>query len=186
MGGLAVPRIRFGERVLREWAYGDAEVLREAAEDPYIPVITTVPREWSEEAGRAFVERQFRRAEDGTGYPFAIVDERGRTVGHVGVWIRDLDLGRVSIGYWVVASARGSGIAAAAVGTLAEWAGAHLGAARVELHIEPWNAGSVRTAEKAGFTCEGLLRSWGEVGGERRDMLMFARIVGSAARPAAS
>ncbi|GAB2831197.1 hypothetical protein GCM10022221_32550 [Actinocorallia aurea] len=69
--------------------------------------------------------------------------------------------------------------AAAAVEALTAWAWERLGAARVELYIEPWNSASVRTAEKAGFTREGLLRSWGEVGAERRDMLMFARIAPS-------
>jgi MFS family permease len=30
---------------------------------------------------------------------------------------------------------------------------------RIELYIEPWNAGSVKTAERAGYEREGLLRS---------------------------
>ena len=45
---------------------------------------------------------------------------------------------------------------------------------RVELHIEPWNAASVRTAERTGYACAGLLRSHREVGGERRDVLLYA------------
>jgi RimJ/RimL family protein N-acetyltransferase len=45
---------------------------------------------------------------------------------------------------------------------------------RLELHVEPWNTASIRTAEGAGYRREGLLRSWEAVGGERRDMLMFS------------
>ncbi|MEV0456377.1 hypothetical protein [Catellatospora methionotrophica] len=34
----------------------------------------------------------------------------------------------------------------------------------------------MRTAERAGFQREGLLRSWMELGGQRRDMLLYARV----------
>jgi hypothetical protein len=44
--------------------------------------------------------------------------------------------------------------------------------------VEPWNAGSIRVAEAAGFQPEGLLRSHQEIGGTRRDMLLYAMIRG--------
>lgn len=45
------------------------------------------------------------------------------------------------------------------------WALKDLGIARVELFIEPDNAASIRTAERAGFVREGLLRRWQMIGG---------------------
>jgi hypothetical protein len=42
--------------------------------------------------------------------------------------------------------------------------------------IEPWSTASLRTAEHAGFTREGLLRSWQRVGDQRRDMYMYALV----------
>lgn len=48
--------------------------------------------------------------------------------------------------------------------------------ARLQLFVEPWNVASIRTAERAGFEREGLLRSWREVAGKRRDFLCFSRI----------
>jgi RimJ/RimL family protein N-acetyltransferase len=30
---------------------------------------------------------------------------------------------------------------------------------RIELYVEPWNTGSIKTAERAGYEREGLLRS---------------------------
>jgi RimJ/RimL family protein N-acetyltransferase len=45
---------------------------------------------------------------------------------------------------------------------------------RIELFIEPWNTGSIGTAERAGYQREGLLRSHQEIGGRRRDMLLYA------------
>jgi RimJ/RimL family protein N-acetyltransferase len=47
---------------------------------------------------------------------------------------------------------------------------------RVELYIEPWNAGSIRVAQAAGYQREGLLRSHQEIGGIRRDMVLYAAI----------
>jgi [ribosomal protein S5]-alanine N-acetyltransferase len=44
------------------------------------------------------------------------------------------------------------------------------------LHIEEWNVGSVRTAERVGYRREGLLRSYLEIGGRRRDMLRYATV----------
>jgi ribosomal-protein-alanine N-acetyltransferase len=47
---------------------------------------------------------------------------------------------------------------------------------RLELYVEPWNEGSLRAAERAGYTREGLLRRWQEVGGQRRDRYMYSRV----------
>jgi GNAT superfamily N-acetyltransferase len=70
-------------------------------------------------------------------------------------------------------SARGRGLAAAALTAFA-WSIPALH--RIELYIEPWNTGSIRTAERAGYQREGLLRSHQEIGGRRRDMLLYAVI----------
>jgi RimJ/RimL family protein N-acetyltransferase len=44
--------------------------------------------------------------------------------------------------------------------------------------VEPWNEAAIRVAERAGFQQEGVLRSWQEVGGERKDMLMYSLLRG--------
>lgn len=163
---------------LRPWRLSDIHLVREASEDDYIPLTTTVPSPWSEAAAVAFVERQWARATTGAGYPFVIVDADGRPVGNVGLWLKDLAQGRASVGYWVVGSARGRGAAAIAVRAVAGWALRDLGIPRLELYVEPWNTASVRTAERAGFQREGLLRGWQTVGTERRDMFVYALLSG--------
>ena len=158
-------------------------MVREASADPYIPLITTVPAVFTAGEGRRFIERQWGRAERGTGYSFAIADaETGRAVGQAGLWLKDVAEGRASVGYWVAGSARGRGAAACAVRALARWAHEELRIARVELHVEPWNAASIKAAETAGFRREGLLRGWQEIGGERRDLLLYARLDGDLVR----
>ncbi|MEV4062032.1 GNAT family N-acetyltransferase [Nonomuraea dietziae] len=173
---LVVPELQAGPRHrLRPWTLDDLDAVREASTDAYIPLVTSVPSDYTEAEGAAFVRRQWERAAEGIGYSFAIEDlAAGRAVGQIGLWSGVH--GRASVGYWVAPSGRGQGAAAAALLALSSWGLTRLRIPRVELHVEPWNTASSRTAERAGFTLEGLLRSWQEVGGERRDMYVYSRL----------
>jgi len=180
---LIVPTLEAGSFRLRPFAVADAGMVCEASSDPYIPLITTVPAVYTEDEGREFIERQWDRAERGTGYSLAIADSvtghpvirsSGHPVGQIGLWLKDLSEGRASIGYSVLRSARGRGAACIALRALAQWAFHDLRIPRLHLYVEPWNTASIMTAEHAGFVREGLLRNWQEVGGTRRDMYMYA------------
>ncbi len=150
-------------------------MVAEASSDPLIPLVSTVPGTLGEREARQFVKDQQHRLRDGFGYSFVIAEDRDdRGVGSIGLWLRDLDLGRASVGYWVVGSARRRGAASAALRALSRWALLDLGVPRLELVAEPWNAPSTRTAERAGFVLEGLLRSWHVVGDERRDVYLYS------------
>ncbi|WP_421732622.1 GNAT family N-acetyltransferase [Cellulomonas sp.] len=163
---------------LRAFTTADLPTIREAATDPHIPLITSVPARGDDDACLAFLARQSDRTATGAGYAFAIAEiASDRAVGHAYLGLRDLDLGRATVGYWVVASQRGRGFAADAVRTLVRWAPAVQGVTRLELYVEPWNVASARTAERAGFVQEGMLRSWETVGDERRDMEMYALVL---------
>jgi [ribosomal protein S5]-alanine N-acetyltransferase len=176
-GALIVPTLAAGPFQLRPFKLSDLDVVREASADPLIPLITTVPAAFTEDEGRNFIERQWSRAERGTGYSFAIADAiSDRAVGQVGVWLKNVTEGRASVGYWVAGSARGRRTAAFAVASVVQWAHRDLQVPRLELYVEPWNLASIRTAERTGFQREGLLRGWQEVGGERKDMFMYARL----------
>jgi ribosomal-protein-alanine N-acetyltransferase len=176
---LIVPTLAAGSFRLRPFALTDVDAVREASGDPHIPLITTVPAVFAEDEGHQFIERQWDRAERGTGYSFAIADGvTGHAVGQIGLWLKDLSEGRASIGYWVVRSARGRRAAGTALRALALWAFHDLQIPRLQLYVEPWNTASITTAERAGFVREGLLRNWQEVGGKRRDMYMYARLPG--------
>jgi RimJ/RimL family protein N-acetyltransferase len=175
---LDVPRLVAGDSfVLRPWELGDLPLVREASSDEHIPLISTVPSAYSQEAGEAFIRRQWERAATASGYPFVIVRvEDGQPLGTVGLWLKDLNEGRASLGYWVVGPARGQGVAAEALRTVAAWALGDLQIPRLQLYVEPWNVASRRTAERVGFQREGLLRSWQRVGEERRDMIMYSML----------
>jgi [ribosomal protein S5]-alanine N-acetyltransferase len=125
----------------------------------------------------AFIERQQSRLSSGEGYSFAISrTDTGAAVGQIGLWLRDITLGRASVGYWIAASARRRGYARAAIQMLSDWALSLPEVHRLELYVEPPNEASWRAAERAGYQREGLLRSWQLVGAERRDMYMYSRL----------
>ncbi|MFF9686108.1 GNAT family N-acetyltransferase [Streptomyces sp. NPDC014623] len=177
---LTVPSMTAGaDFVLRPWEMSDLSLIREAAKDDYIPLISTVPSPYSDEAAEAYVRRQWDRAATGAGCPFAIARTRDRRpVGSIGLQLAEAAEGRASLGYWMTAPGRGQGVAGAALRAVTTWALHELRIPRVQLLIEPWNTASVRTAESAHYRREGLLRGWQEIGGRRRDMLMYARLNG--------
>ena len=177
--GLVVPVLAAGPFRLRPFVMADLHLVREAARDSYIPLITTVPAAFTDIEGHRFIERQWDRARRGSGYSFAITDAaNGRAVGNIGLWLHDIGAGRASVSYWVAAPARGRSAAGYALGTLTLWALGVLAIPRLELYVEPWNEAAIRAAERAGFQQEGVLRSWQEVGGERKDMLMYSLLPG--------
>jgi [ribosomal protein S5]-alanine N-acetyltransferase len=82
--------------------------------------------------------------------------------------------GRFEVGYWVRRERRRRGIASRALRLISAWALGDLGAARVQLHTDVENVPSQRVAENAGYTREGVLRSWLEHRGERRDHVLYS------------
>jgi RimJ/RimL family protein N-acetyltransferase len=174
---LLLPRLDAGDLVLREFRDTDLELIREASTDPLIPLITTVPADYSDAAGLAFIQRQRDRLTTRQGYPFVIANRDGdRAIGAIGVWIRNIDRGRAELGYWLGSSARGRGAAAEALAAVSEWALENLEIVRLELFVETWDIASLRTAEKAGFVREGLLRNWEFIGGEWKDLYVYSKV----------
>jgi RimJ/RimL family protein N-acetyltransferase len=173
---LAVPELRHGPVMLRPFALSDLPLLREAATDPYIADITSVPRVYGDDVGRAFIARQHERAFGGHGYPFVISEatDPDRGVGALGVWLREIESGRASLGYWLVPSARGRKLAGWALRAAVDFCFSELSIPRLHLFVEPWNTASQRTAEFAGFTREALLRGWERIGDEQHDAYSYA------------
>jgi [ribosomal protein S5]-alanine N-acetyltransferase len=126
-------------------------------------------------AALAYIARQHDRLATGEGYSFAIADaSTGAAVGQIGLWLRNLDQGRASTGYWVAGQSRNRGYVTAALAAISRWGFSLDGIHRIELYAEPWNEGSWRAAERVGYRREGLLRSWQRVGHQRRDMYVYS------------
>lgn len=150
---------------------------RELSTDPYVPTIGTLPPHAGDDEALEWISRQHRRYDEGTGFSFAIAEAAtDAAVGQCGLWLSQLPEGRATAGYSVAPSARGRGYAADALTALTAFGWTVPGLFRIALYIEPWNVGSIRTAERAGYLREGLLRSHQEIAGVRRDMLLYAAV----------
>jgi RimJ/RimL family protein N-acetyltransferase len=89
------------------------------------------------------------------------------------VWVRDAGEGRGQIGYWTAPWARRRGAASEGLRQLVPRAFG-LGYARLQLLVDPANAGSLAVAENAGFQREGVMRAWQELRDERPDLIMYS------------
>jgi RimJ/RimL family protein N-acetyltransferase len=173
---LTLPRRDCGPVVLRPFCPDDLAMVREASRDPYIPLITSLPAQASDADALSFIERQQARADDGHGYSLVIAAAEGeqRGWGSIGLWLRDIENGRATVGYWLVPEARGSRAAGWALRGLAAFAFEDLAIPRLQLYIEPWNVASVHTAEFAGFAFEARLRGWERIDGAQHDADCFS------------
>jgi len=158
-------RLDDGVIAVRPLAERDVPAIAAACNDPEIAFWTLVPEPYTVDDARTFV------ADAETAY--AIVDAAADTL--LGAISLDrIAEGNGQIGYWVAREARGRGAATRALRLVARWGLTGGGFARVQLLTEPGNGASQRVAERVGFTNEGLLRSYAEMKGRRRDMLMWS------------
>jgi [ribosomal protein S5]-alanine N-acetyltransferase len=172
---LEVPQLQTGPALLRPFAASDLPLIRQAATDPYIPLVTSIPSTYSDDGGRAFIERQQSRATDGHGYSFVIAEgsDPARGLGGLGLWLHEIESGRASIGYWVAPGGRGKNLAGWGLRGAVGFAFDVLAIPRLHLFIEPWNIASQRTAEFADFSEEALLRGWERINGVQRDVYSY-------------
>ena len=170
------PELSDGHVRLRRWNETDADCIREASTDPAITKDTSVPGVFTRDEGLAFIHRQWSRLDDGVGVSQAIVDMRvERTVGLVIVNLRP-QAGVGGLGYWVIPSARGAGVAVRAVRLVSEWALSALGLNRIEAWVAPDNASSQRVLISAGYLCEGRLRNFFHSPSGPSDAVVLSRI----------
>jgi ribosomal-protein-alanine N-acetyltransferase len=162
-----------GVVTLRPWSMTDLPALVAACNDEtlhhWLPMI---PFPYTDEDGREFISRQPERNVEGSGNVGVFDAETGELLGACG--FRADEFGRTEFGYWIASAQRGRGIAPRALLLLVRWVVENTDAKRLQLHADVDNLASQRVAEKAGFTREGVQRSWMDVRGERRDMVSYS------------
>ncbi|MFC3299357.1 GNAT family N-acetyltransferase [Arthrobacter agilis] len=166
-----------GSVTLRAFRPDDAGMARDLSRDPYVPATGTLPLNATPAQAQQWIRRQQTRHTEGAGFSFAFVDTtEGHCAGFTGLWVRELHAGRAQIGFGIAPPFRGRRLAADALRALTSFAWTLPELHRTELYIEPWNTASIRTAERAGYLHEGLLRSHQEISGRRRDMLVYSAV----------
>jgi RimJ/RimL family protein N-acetyltransferase len=159
---------------LRRWSMDDLGCVEAAGTDPDIPRGTTVPDVYSEEAGRAFIERQWGRQASGQGLSLAIARrETDDAVGLVYLGLATIR-GQCHLGYWLVPDARGRGLGTEAIRLVSRWVLTETDVHRLVAEVKTDNQASLAVLRSCGFTEEGVLRSWLWIGDEVFDALQFS------------
>lgn len=167
--------LRDGKLVLRDWRENDAAALEPVCGDADVCQFTSVPWTYTLSAARTWVRRLQNRRSAGTGLALAITrNDDEAALGNVNL-VRFSDDGQqAALGYWLVPSARGHGLATAAAKILCAWGVEQMNLVRIELAVLPDNAASHRVADRLGAAREGLRRDSHEAGGRKWDMVIYS------------
>lgn len=106
-----------------------------------------------------------------------VIDVGGEAVGGIGLVLgTDIERCSAEVGYWLGEAYWGRGIATSALERLCRYAFDELGLLRVFATPIVWNPASFRVLEKAGFTCEGMMRNACIKDGKATDMALYAKV----------
>ncbi|WP_055534978.1 GNAT family N-acetyltransferase [Streptomyces graminilatus] len=151
---LTTPRL-----LLRTVGPHDADAVYAAVQDPDIQRWTTIPSPYLPEHAHGFTNKLVPDSwADGSMFTFGVfLPDAEELVGMVALTMRAP--GVTEVGFWAAKAHRGNGYITEATIAASRWAFTRLSVDRVEWRAEVGNAASLATAQKAGFTMEGTLRS---------------------------
>ena len=168
---------------LRPWRADDVDAVFAACQDAAIQRWTQVPVPYVRENAEEFVGSIAPDTWAQGGGLFAVEPrDGGPLVGSIGLF--PPHDGYAEAGYWTAPGHRGRGFTAEALGLLTAWAFDEVGLRRVELVVDPDNAGSRGVAERAGFRAEGVVRQRFLHRGQPSDVVLYA-LLRADARPGA-
>jgi RimJ/RimL family protein N-acetyltransferase len=164
-----------GPTMLRDWRGADVPLIAAACQDPEIPRWTHVPEPYRELDARAYLNYRREAMLNGQMAPFAIVraDDPDVLLGSISLLRMEREHRRTDVGYWLAAAGRGQGHATRALKLVRGWGTSALRFERVQLLAATGNVASQKVAERAGFSREGVLRSYSVIKGRRLDMVMY-------------
>ena len=163
---------------LRLLADADLPALVELVQDPEIPRWTRIPSPYGPRDADDWFALQARGQEQGALLNLMVVERDNRILGSVGIVELNWEEGRCELGYWLGREARGRGVMTKAVRLLSAWIFESLPMDRITITAEPENHASRTVAERAGFTFEGVLRSYFVNKGVRRDAASYSLVRG--------
>jgi RimJ/RimL family protein N-acetyltransferase len=174
------PPLDDGAAALRPWGWEDAPAIVAACQDPEIPRWTEVPKPYTDQDAQDFLVRLEPDRRAGRALSLAVCRSGdGAALGSCGLQRFDWRERKAEVGYWIAPDARREELGWRATRLLSRWALEQLRLERIELLSNPENEASQRLAERAGFSREGVLRSFRpRPGGERETMVMFSLLPG--------
>lgn len=181
------PRIETDRLVLRPPQPGDGAALNAAVCEslaelqPWLPWAQSAPTADESELQCRRMHARFVQREDLVVFLFEkrADGSEGALLGGSGLHRIDWTVPRFEVGYWRRSGYGGKGLIVEAVRALSRMAFDRLGARRVEVRMDTHNERSIRVAERAGFTFEGVLRQDAlDAAGAPRDTRVYARVRG--------
>ncbi|GAT71831.1 putative ribosomal N-acetyltransferase ydaF [Microbacterium sp. HM58-2] len=161
---------------LSPFTIDDAPALTEAVDDTQLRRWLPLPDPYTISIAESWCIGTTRELRDnGQGLVLAL-RHRGQFAGCIDAKRVDWRARTAELGYWTASACRGRGLMPQAVSAFSSWLIADLGFQRLELRIAPGNLSSIRVAEKAGFTYEGIARNAGYTDVGRVDLAIFSRI----------
>jgi RimJ/RimL family protein N-acetyltransferase len=160
---------------IRLRADADDAAIVAACQDPEIPRWTRVPEPYDERAAAEWAVESQRQREAGEGLHLIVADaETDELLGSIGIQEVRRAESRCDLGYWLARPARGRGVMTRAVRLLSRWVFDNLPIERIQITVQPDNEASRAVAERAGYSFEGILRSYIEIKGTARDAAMYS------------
>jgi uncharacterized protein (TIGR00725 family) len=169
-------RIVLDNCIIRSWEWSDAEPLQRYANNRKIarnlhdvfpsPYTVRDARRWLAHALSASPETAFA------------IEVDGQSVGGIGFVLKQGHAARsVEVGYWLGEPYWGQGITTECVRAITAYIFENFPyICRLYAQVFPWNQGSMRVLEKAGFTQECILRKAAMKAGEVIDLVQYSRI----------
>lgn len=163
--------------IIREWKIEDKTELAENLNN--INVLNNLrdglPYPYTEKDAEDFIRAMLSADKDKT-FAFAITLD-DMVIGSIGVFRQEnIHFRTAEMGYYIGERYWGKGYMTSAVKQICDYVFGHTDIIRIFAEPFAENIGSCRVLEKAGFACEGILRSAAYKNGRVLDMKMYAMI----------
>lgn len=169
---IETPRLR-----LRAMTSADDDLVFALFSDPEVTRFYDVETMTERAQAVALAERLRRRFPERTGIRWAIErKDDGRAIGTCGYQAIVASARRASLGFELLRTEWGHGFATEAVATLTAFGHRALRLRRIDGLVFVGNEASAVVLRKCGFIGEAVLTDYGRVGGEFRDMALFAHL----------
>jgi RimJ/RimL family protein N-acetyltransferase len=160
---------------LRQWRSADIPAIVLGCVDPETQRWTLIPQSYTERHAEAFVAEAEQRRLKGDALELAVAETSSDVVlGAIALMNISWQHQRAEIGYWTSPKSRNSGVATRAVRLFSSWVFAKLPLGRLEAAPFVGNTRSENVLRNAGYTQEGVLRSFTMTKHGHTDAVVFS------------